>query len=62
MLPHCVVDSGVEDDKSEQRNECSEEEIHVLFVDLGRKLKQDKEVHRTKTLPKAQRTRGLSSA
>ena len=37
MLPHCAVDPGVENDKSEQGNECGEEEIHVLFVDLGRK-------------------------
>ena len=51
MLPHCAVDPGVENDKSEQGNECGEEEIHVLFVDLGRKLKQDKEVLRTKKEP-----------
>ena len=37
MLPHCAVHPGVENDKAEQGNECGEEEIHVLFVDLGRK-------------------------
>ena len=37
MLPHRAVDPGVENDKSEQGNKCGEEEIHVLFVDLGRK-------------------------
>ena len=37
MLPHCAVDPGVENDKSEQGNKCGEEEIHVLFVDLERK-------------------------
>ena len=49
MLPHCAVDPGVENDKSEQGNECGEEEIHVLFVDLGRK--QVEEVLRTKGTP-----------
>ena len=46
MFPHCAVDPGVENDKSEQGNECGEEEIHVLFVDLGRK--QVEEVLRSK--------------
>ena len=31
---HRVVDPGVEDDQAEQREECREEEVHVLLVDL----------------------------
>ena len=46
MLPHCAVDPGVENDKSKQGNERGEEEIHVLFVDLG--IKQVEEVLRSK--------------
>ena len=49
MLPHCAVDPGVENDKPDQGNESGEEEIHVLFVDLGRK--QVEEVLRTKRTP-----------
>ena len=48
MLPHCAVDPGVENDKSKQGNKCGEEEIHVLFVDLGRK--QVEEVLRSKRI------------
>ena len=37
---HRAVDPGVEDDQAEQGQECREEEVHVLLVDLvvGRSL------------------------
>ena len=31
---HRAVDPGVEDDQAEQGQECREEEVHVLLVDL----------------------------
>ena len=32
---HRAVNPGVEDDQPEQGQECREEEVHVLLVDLG---------------------------
>ena len=47
---HRAVDPGVEDDQPEQGQECREEEVHVLLVDLGVGRSLWKETEKKKTI------------